>query len=106
METFLLLPRMLLHRPPRWVDLEVQVDRTIRQISPGRVGPVDSCVQCDEQAAVIRRRKGRRGDDLERRATRALNFVQVGEFYSARQAQEGAEVAPGTKDTSDTSKRP
>ena len=56
-------------------------------------------VQCDEQAAVIRRRKGRRGDDLERRAIFALNFVQVGELSSAR-ALEGAEIAP------DTSKRP
>ena len=90
---------------------EVQVDRTIRQISPGRVGQlIHASVQCVEQAAVIRRRKGRRGDDLERRAIRALNFVQVGEFYSARQALEGAEVAPSTKDTlkklSDTSTRP
>ena len=55
-------------------------------------------VHCDEQAAVVRRRKGRRGDDLERRAIRALNFVQLGELSSASQALEGAEIAPGTED--------
>ena len=94
---FLLLPRILLHRPPRWV--EVQIDRTIRQICSGRVVQLlHASVQCDEQAAVVRRRKGRRGDDLERRAIRALNFVQLGELSSASQALEGAEIAPGTED--------
>ena len=67
-------------------------------------------MECDEQAAVSRRRKRRGGHDLERRATRAHNLVQVGELSSARQALEGAEIAPGTKDTlsklADISKRP
>ena len=34
-------------------------------------------------------------NNLERRAIRALNFVQVGELSSARQALEGAEITPG-----------
>ena len=111
METLPIAAEDVVASPPeRWVDLKVQVDRTIRQICPGEwVQLILASVQCDEQAAVIRRRKGRRGDDLEHRAIRALNFVQVGELSSARQALEGAEVAPGTEDTlkelSDTSKR-
>ena len=36
---------------------------------------------------------------MERRAIKALNFIQVGELSSARQALEGAEIAPGNDDT-------
>ena len=106
---FLLLPRMLLHRPPRGglISKSKMTERFDKFARGEWVQLIHASVQCDEQAAVIRRRKGRRGDDLERRA---LNFVQVGELSSARQALEGAEVAPGTEDTlkelSDTSKRP
>ena len=71
---------------------------------------IRASIQCDEQVAVGRRRKGRRANDLERRTIRALNFLQVGELSSARQALEGAEIAPGNDDIlkqlSDTSKRP
>ena len=35
-------------------------------------------------------------DDLSRRARRAVSFVQMGEFSIARQALEGAQLAPGT----------
>ena len=47
---------------------------------------------------------------MEHRATRAFNLIQVGELSSAREALEGAEIAPGTQETlsklTDTSKRP
>ena len=103
---------MLLHRLPRGglISKSKLTERFDKFARGEWVQLIHASVQCDEQAAVIRRRKGRRGDDLERRAIRALNFVQVGELSSARQALEGAEVAPGTEDTlkklSDTSKRP
>ena len=66
---------------------------------------------CDEQASVARRRVRRRvGDDVERRALRALSFTQIGELSSARQALEGAAIAPGTDTTrvmlTNPSKRP
>ena len=108
---FLLLPRVLLHRSPRGgLISKSKLTERFDKLARGEwVQLIHASVQCDEQVAVIRRRKGRRGDDLERRAIRALNFVRVGELFSARQALEGAEVAPGTEDTlkklSDTSKR-
>ena len=54
--------------------------------------------QCvDEQAAVGRRRRRRgSGDDVARRAKRAELLVGMGELSSARQALEGADLAPGT----------
>ena len=62
---------------------------------------------CDEQAATGRRVNG---DDLERRAKRAELLVGMDELSSARQALEGAELAPGTNETlqmlSDHPKRP
>ena len=46
---------------------------------------------------IVRQRRARRvqGNQDERRATRAFNFVQMGELSSGRQALEGAELAPG-----------
>ena len=109
---FLLLPRMLLHRHPRGglvskAKLSERFDKFVR----GEWNQlIRASMQCDEEAAVSRRRKGRRSNDSEQRAIRALNFVQVGELSAARQALEGAEIAPGNDDTlkqlSDTSKRP
>ena len=62
---------------------------------------VRQSMQAAEQGSVnaSRRRRRQRGDDVNRRAARALRLVQLGEVSSARQALEGAEVAPGTLDT-------
>ena len=64
----------------------------------------------DLSATAARRRQRRRGDDVESRAARALFFTQLGELSSARQALEGAEVAPGNLATlgalTDTTRRP
>ena len=38
---FFLLPRMLLHRPPRKVDCKVKVGGEIREVQQRRMGPVD-----------------------------------------------------------------
>ena len=57
---------------------------------------------CDEKAASARHRKTRRGrDEIERRVTRAERLVEFGELSSARQALEGAAVAPGNQATLD-----
>ena len=83
---FLLLPRMLLHRPPRGgLISKSKLSERFDKFARGEwVQLIRASIQCDEQAAVGRRRKGRRANDLERRAIRALNFVQVGELSSAR----------------------
>ena len=57
--------------------------------------------KCTEEAATVRQRRARRvqGNQDERRATRAFNFVQMGELSSGRQALEGEELAPGNEET-------
>ena len=72
---------------------------------------IEASRRCDEEAAVSRRRRRRRGfDELERRAARAEMLVGLGELSSARQALEGADLAPGTENTrrllTDRNKRP
>ena len=110
---FMMLPRMLLHRPPR--GGLVSRDKLVRRFdmfSRGEwSGLIEASAACDLQAAVGRRRRRRRpGDDLERRAARAEMLVHLGELSSARQALEGASVAPGSDQTlamlSDPAKRP
>ena len=49
--------------------------------------------------AYSRRRRRANHDDLESRAARAEALVQMGELSSARQALEGATVAPGNEET-------
>ena len=68
-------------------------------------------VDRDKQEAVSRRRRRRRGfDELERLAARAEMLVGLGELSSARQALEGANLAPGAENTrrllTDRNKRP
>ena len=46
-----------------------------------------------------RRRHGAQTNDVEKRAAKALMMVQMGELSSARQALEGAELAPGSPAT-------
>ena len=54
-----------------------------------------------EDAATAHRRRRRRaqGEDVEKRAARAHNFVQLEELSSARQALKGADLAPGNDET-------
>ena len=55
---------------------------------------------CSEQAAVASRRRGRRQESgLDKRVSRALHLVQLGELSSGRQALEGANLARGTTAT-------
>ena len=94
---FILLPRMLLHRQPRGglIPKEKLVQR-FEAFGRGEWATlIEANRRCDEEAAVSRRRRRRRGfDELERRATRAEMLVGLGELSSARQALEGADLAP------------
>ena len=110
---FLLLLRMLLHRPSRGglISKEKLGARFQLFAHCQWAELLAASATCDEQAAVGRRRRRRaNGDDLERRAKRAELLVGMGELSYARQALEGAELAPGTNETlqmlSDHSKRP
>ena len=53
---------------------------------------IRASVECDDQAAVSHRRKRRGGNDMEHRAIRALNLIQVGEFSSARHTRDRGNV--------------
>ena len=58
---------------------------------------IDDSMRVAHQASVSasRKRRRERGDDLDRRARRALQLVQLGECSAGRQALEGAQVAQG-----------
>ena len=107
-----LLPRMLLSRPPR--RGKVSKEKLTERLENFRNGRWIDLVRDSEEigdlsATAARRRQRRRGDDVESRAARGLFFTQ-GELSSARQALEGAEVAPGNLATlgalTDTTRRP
>ena len=54
----------------------------------------------EETAAIVRRRSRRRSDDAEdRRVSKALGLVQMGELSAGRAALEAAELALGTNAT-------
>ena len=65
---------------------------------------------CCTQAGVRRRRSRHRGDNVPGRVAQAEALVHLGELSSAQQVLEGAQLAPGFRQTlqklSDQSKRP
>ena len=85
---FLLIPRLLLHRGPRGGLISHKLSQRFELFARGDwMALLRASQLCDEQAAVARRRSLRRaGDDIEK----------MGELSSARQALEGASIAPGT----------
>ena len=98
-----LLPRMLLHRPPRGgtmpkYKLEARFDKFAR----GQWSELlRESIEGSETAAYLRARRSRRrpADDLAARAERAQALVMMGEISSGRQALSGAAVAPRTDHT-------
>ena len=97
-----MLPRMLLHRRPEGcVAPKAKLVERFEMFARGQWDQlIRASEDCDERAAVSRRRRTRRaGNDIEVRAARADALVQVGELSSARQALEGAELAPGNRAT-------
>ena len=100
---FLLLPRMMLHRSPRGglIGHEKLISRFDKFAAGQGHDLILASNKCAEEAATVRQRRAQRvqGNQDERRATRAFNFVQMGELSSRRQALEGEELAPGNEET-------
>ena len=90
---FLLLPRMLLHKPPRGgLVPRQQLEERFAAFAVGRWAELfRASREADVQASAqkVRRRRREYTDDLSRRAQRAVSFVQMGELSAARQALEG-----------------
>ena len=111
---FLLLPRMLLHRKARGGAIpKHKLEERFAWFVAGRwLDLLESARRTEEQAqqSSVRRRRRHSTDDLAKRAERAVTLVQMGEVSRARQALEGAQLAPGTLDTlralTDPRKRP
>ena len=84
MEDVLLLPRLLLHRPPRGGLIpKDQLQERFSDFAAGRFAHLlEQSRRCAEQAAVASRpRRRRRGeDDIQRRADRAEALVQMEEL--------------------------
>ena len=110
---FMLLPRMLLFRPARGgVVHRKKLEGRIRQFQEGDwIALLNDSANCAAQAKVasVRARRRDRSDEATR-AARAPSLVQVGELSAARQALEGAALAPGNVTTlralKDPAKRP
>ena len=81
---FMLLPRLLLFRPRRGGKVSLE----LLGISRNTGAQV-------HQSSVRRRRRQHQADGIQKRVDRAHNLVQLGELSAARQALEGANVAPG-----------
>ena len=109
-ELLLLLPRMLLPRPPRGgLIAKDKLHERFRSFARGEwLMLLEASGRCDEEAAIARRKRRHQGDDVQKRAAQAELKAALGE--SARQALEGEEIAPGTRATlqqlTDESKRP
>ena len=110
---FLLLPRMLLHRASRGGLIpRPKLMNRLELFNRGAWRELlEASRKCSHQAAVSRRRKNRRPEqDIARRVSRAASLVHMGELSSARQALEGASLAPGSEATlnalRDPEKRP
>ena len=100
---FLLLPRLLLHRPLRGGLIpKGQLQERFADFAAGRWAHLQQqSRRCAELAAVAsRRRRRRRGEnDIQRRADRAEALVQMEELSAGRHALEGAALAPGSEAT-------
>ena len=100
---FMLLPRMLLCRPPRGGLIpRKRLEERLAAFNVGDwVNLIEFSLECGMQGAVAQSRKRRRGrqNDVENRAARALHLAQMGELSSARQALEATPVAPGNEAT-------
>ena len=100
---FTLLPRLLLHRPPRGgLVPKRQLEERFRLFPQGEWGELlvrSSSIDAQAHQLSSRRRRRHRQDDEERRCDRARSLVHMGEFSAARRDLEAAPVAPGTMAT-------
>ena len=100
---FLLLPQLLLHKPPRGGQVpKKQLQRRFESFTDGDWAHLlATSIDCASRAAQASSCRSRRRDpdNLEARAARAEALTQMGELSAARLALEGAAVAPGTRAT-------
>ena len=110
---FLVLPRMMLFRPSRGGTVSrKKLESRVRQFQEGDwislLRESVSCADVAHNSAVRRRRRG--SDEEAVRGTRALSLVHMEELFAARQALEGASLAPGNLATlwmlTDPTRRP
>ena len=99
---FLLLPRMLLSRPPRGGLIPRQ--RLEERLATFNAGEWVQLLESPMEAAMLgaqansrKRRRGRNNDAENRAATAQL--THMGALSSARQALEASPVAPGNEST-------
>ena len=94
--------RMMLFRPSRGGTVSrKKLESRVRQFQEGNwISLLRESVSCADVAhsSAVRRRRGS-SDEEAVRATRALSLVQMGELSAARQALEGASLAPGNLST-------
>ena len=102
-KAFMLLPRLLLHRPCRGgLVSRDQLKARFEAFTRGEWAPLlERSRQFAEEGAVMSHRRRRRNNrnDVQHKAARALTFVQLVELSAGRHALEGAELAPGTQAT-------
>ena len=95
---FLLLPRMLLHKPARGGG--VPKHKLMGRFNMFNKGQWEALLKaggvCCTQAAVRRRRTRHRSDNVPGRVARAEALLHLGELSSARQVLEGAQLADVT----------
>ena len=99
---FMMLPRLLLSRPPRCGQVPKLQDSFVIPFSSGEWAQlVETSLELSKFEAqfATRRRRREHKDELSRRADRALRSVQLGELSVGRQELEGARLALGTKET-------
>ena len=106
---FMLLPRMLLSRPPRGGQVPKKLlEERFQMFSVGRWAELVRAsleLTATGAQAAIRRRRRNRGDDVQKRADRALKLVQMGELSAGRLALDGAQVANGNSGHFESSHR-
>ena len=92
---FLLLPRLLLYKPPRGGQIpKSRLIERFADFAEGRWAHLFlKSREWADQAAVVSSRRGRRHeDDLQRRADRAEALVQFGELFVIRAQRSGGSV--------------
>ena len=98
---FLLLPQMLLFRPPRGGLIPKQRFLDFQLFARGEwmqlLLPSREC--CEKALSASIRRRRTQQDTPERRAERAQTMVLMGEVSAGRRVLEGAPLAPGAEAT-------
>ena len=99
---FMLLPRLLLHKPPRGGNVpRHKLITRFEHFAQGQWGSLirDSMDACEIASRNRSRRTRRPVDNVAKRAERAQTLVMMGEVSAGRQALEGAALAPGNMTT-------